>query len=145
MPADAPYPSSYRPPFDARPRIAELQRMLNKNEVEEGQRINLQAAIQAYQKGLLKSMDTINYIQDGMLLGDDITKLHGRSPWWTEVCFFSLNNLPTLITLFDWSTASSTASATHYDYSLNEHGRWLTMILYLEEIMESRDDGNKWP
>ncbi len=74
------------PPFDV---AGELQKMLDENTVEAGQRSNITAAINMYQKGELpKSIGPFTIFQDGKVC--TIPDFHKGTPWWIEVGLYNV-------------------------------------------------------
>jgi len=80
-------PAVIPPPFDVEGRIAELQKMLDDDATEPGQKINLKAVIEMYRKGELpKGMGKLTIFQNGKVC--EIPDFNNMTPWWAEVCLF---------------------------------------------------------
>lgn len=75
---------AYRGPgFDKDARVRRLQKMLDDETVESGQRQNLLFAIDLYNSGEYDGVEIL-FIQDGKRV-PSAYELHKNSPWWMEV------------------------------------------------------------
>lgn len=90
-------PAIVLPPFDVQKRLAELQKMLDENTVPQEQRANITLAIEMYRKGELpRKLGELTLFQDGKVT--TLEEIHGKSPWWAEVCLKLHCNINTSLT-----------------------------------------------